>query len=448
MSVLEKVANILGDEGDGTIASLWQILGPIFVIAAYALAPRDPLILGVGVLGLLLSSRWQLRGFSYALALLGLAAIGEHAFLTNRHLWQLGLEGSYAIAFFITSLSSQQRTSTLQSLSGQLNARDASIRNLEEEALKTHESSTSLQIALQEKIDAIQKEIEGVQSELSSLLILNEVLRKTEAVHAREKASAFDELLDTQRKMAYVQTELEESERMAARLADGNALITENRELAVQLNGARFAKEQARLISETLAREHAKESLRATESTTRLLALQSQFSALKMESDTLHAHLEQFSAERDRFHIAHQQLEEVQTERNFLKERLVHAELELSQKTPVSTEEIAHLQQKIAALIRYESLYKQLKMQFEEKGTLLHQTRAELFHTDTKLQTYMLEKEQRELQHNPVSDEMSREIAALEEECASLEHENAELQSLITLLSEMPLKTPSGEKKN
>ena len=93
MKLLEKAAHLLGEEDPQGISFLWHLLGPLFVLLAYSLASQDPLLLGVGIFGLLLSARWQVRGFCYALVALAVLAIGEHGFFTQHHLWQLGVEG-------------------------------------------------------------------------------------------------------------------------------------------------------------------------------------------------------------------------------------------------------------------------------------------------------------------------------------------------------------------
>ena len=84
MKLLEKAAHLLGEEDPQGISFLWHLLGPLFVLLAYSLASQDPLLLGVGIFGLLLSARWQVRGFCYALVALAVLAIGEHGFFTQR----------------------------------------------------------------------------------------------------------------------------------------------------------------------------------------------------------------------------------------------------------------------------------------------------------------------------------------------------------------------------
>lgn len=257
----ERVIDIVGE--DATERSLWQLLGPLFILSCFALAPRDLPLLFMGAVGLYLSARWQLRGFSYALILLGLVAIAEHLFLTHRHLWQLGLEGALANAFFITALAFEEGSSSFQSLTSQLDARTSTLHHLEEELAKSHDATTQQQIAFQEKIATLQKETEEMRESQSSLLILNEVLRKTAATQRKEKEALEQSLCDKEQTIATLQKEQ----------ISPDILESRNRELLQELNAARMEKEQLRLINEALARLHAKESLKVKEALEQVRAL-------------------------------------------------------------------------------------------------------------------------------------------------------------------------------
>lgn len=456
MRILEKASLLLGDEGESKASSLWHILGPLFILFAYALAPNDPLIFAVGVFGLFLSAKWQVRGLVYALVLLGLASAAEHLFFASNHLVQLGLEASYAIAFFITALNSEQRASALQSLSSQIEAKAASIGHLEEELGRLREETASERIAFAEKSAALLKEIEEERGERSTLSILNEVLRKTAAKDAHERDEAQEALLDVHRRMALLQEESESTEKELARVKNESALAIENRTLTAEINAARLEKEQARLISETLAKLHAKETLKTKEQSERLAqaleearASTDKYNALRHEADILNNHLEQIGAERDAHRILAQKFEEVSTERNFLRDRLAKAELDLSARkdSPIPHEEAAHLREKIEQLRSFEALYKQLRIQFEERNKVLHEARSQLFKTDTELQMLRMEKEQKELLVSPLSEEMRADLTLLEEEIETLELENQELQDLVTYLSGNPTETAPRRKK-
>ncbi len=426
----------------------WTLLGPISLLCTVALAAKTAIpsdLLLIGLIGTYLSAHWGQRGCVYALVLLGAGSAIRHCFLSSDHLWNLGLEGSLACAFFITALAFEQGAAFIESLNTQIDTRSASLQNLEEELEKTRQQATEQQVSFQEKIIVLQKELEEIQTDHSSLLILNEVLRKTTARH-REENEAFSQTnLDNERQIGLLQLEIDGTKKELQRLSNAEGLIAENRQLTKELNGARLEREQTHLINETLVRLHAKESLKAAEASQQVhhwneekRKLQELIAIARGEQEMLSGRLEQAMTEREKMRNSLLQLDEVQTQRTFLHERLQAAEVEmahLQQKATHSAEcaelqeQLQFAQEKITSLAQIEPLYLQLKKQFEEKNQLLHQTRSQLFKIDTELQAVRLEREQIDL----LPEE---EIVALEQEITTVEEENRQLYELIAVLNE------------
>jgi chromosome segregation ATPase len=371
-----------------------------------------------------------MRGCCYALALLAIAASVKHAWQVEDHLFQLGVEGSLACAYFITALAFEQGSSFIESLRSQVETRKAALENLEEELAKTQESSLSQQIIYQEKIASLQKELEELQTEHSSILILNEVLRKTTARHVQEHETVQSANVDLHRQIELLKSKLRECEEEINRLSTTEAVVIQNKELMQELNAARYEKEQTHLINETLARLHIRETLKAKEAEQEADSLAEQLVAAhrevkrvgeplleaRREISTLKTQFEKAEQSANQAREAVLKMNEIQMERNFLRERLQAAQ-----------EELVLTQQK-------DPVHKQLKKQFDEKNQVLHQVRAELFKTDTELQKLRIEKAALELQ--PLPKEVERELEALTSQITSLEEENRELQELITVLSQ------------
>lgn len=355
--------------------ALWQILGPLFIFTAYALAPHNALLFCVGLTGLFFCEMKQMRGLNFALPLLIAASFIEHMWLTSSHVWQAGLELSYGIAFFITAYHAEERVTSLQSLSTKATIQQSSLENLEQELQQFQQESASQKMLSSEKIASLQKELDEGRAEFASLEILNEVLRKTTERAHQERALALQTLATLQHRLDFLSQQITKEENPS--------------EMQELLNQARLDREQAHLISETMARLHARENFRARTLEEKVQALQ-----------------------------------------------------EANSELPAA--DLAHLQEKVKALTAVETLYKQLRAQFAEKNETLHETRAVLFRTDTQLQTLQLEKEQRELHFDPVPKEVQRELSLLEKERAALEEENRTLQELITHLMES---SPSQKKK-
>lgn len=445
-----------------------QLWGPVFLLCTLGLAAKTGIpydLLALALAGYYLCARWHLRGCAYAQALLGLTMAVKHALIGSNHLWHLGLEGSLGCALFITALAFEQGNFLIESLAVQIETGKASLQNVEEELEQRREEAAAQHTALQEKVGALQKELEETQSEYSSLLILNEVLRKTAARHAQEGAFS----LDLQHRIGVLQVELADSQKELARVKASDALAIENQKLMKELNAARHDKEQTHLINETLARLHAKENLRVKESSDRIEAilaekmqmqerLQAELVASRTEAKIYSGNHEQTAMELQKTRQTLKDFSEIQTQRNFLQERLQSAENEIavlrqkiSQPQPDSrsieqiglleqertrlTEQLAHAQEKVHSLAQVEPLFKQLKKQFEEKNEILHQTRSQLFKADTELQKLRMERDQIALQFNPLPQEIGQEVEVLDLQIHHLEEENRELQEIITLLS-------------
>ena len=98
-------------------------------------------------------------------------------------------------------------------------------------------------------------------------------------------------------------------------------------------------------------------------------------------------------------------------------------------------QELSQVEERLKEVAQVEALYKQLRVQFEEKNNVLHETRTKLFLADTELQKLMLEKEQAVLAAEPLAPGVQEEIEALTEEVAHLKTENDQLQEIVSQLS-------------
>lgn len=218
--------------------------GPVALVCAAALSPMALVIV---VPGFVLSSYFRMRGFAYALVLLGIAAFCNHGFLTLHHYWQLGLELSLACSFWVTAMEQETRVGTIHALESQLNAAVSTSQNLEEDLKKSREEKMTERMADDEKISAMRAKIEEMEKEHASMLILNEVLRKTTALHIDEKNELEKGSIELQRKIVLMRQEIERYEQ---KRPERDALMKE-------LNAARIEREQTHLINETLAKLHA-----------------------------------------------------------------------------------------------------------------------------------------------------------------------------------------------
>jgi hypothetical protein len=403
----------------------------------------------VVLLGFFLSSKGGLRGWGYACGCLGLVSIFNHLQLEGAHVWQLGLEVSIGFSLLLVALGEEQGKGFVSTLEGRLGIREQTIRDLEAEAVKFQGELAQSQLETSEKLAELRLCLDESEQELSSIQILNEVLRKNMAQVGLEKEVLAETHLQTSRKMGQLLQEIDLLQKELHRLSSESRLAEQNRHLFKELNEVRVKEAEVHLAHETALRLYAQEKRRAEEGQGRV--------------DLAERQIEQMAQELEALQKIRSRLEEVQTERNFLRERLTRAEEEWAQKkegpavslesverTPVVSREaeeghllqqIQELREQLALLSKTEPLYRQLKGQFEEKNQVLHETRVLLFRSDTELQRLRKEAEEKALHWDPVPEALQHEMESVAIENQSLEEENRELQELVTcLMNESPVK--------
>lgn len=508
------------------------IWGPISLLFTLAIAVKTTIpfdLLFISAAGLFLSARWHMRGFCYSLVLLTVGAIAKHAFVVTDHLWQLGIEGSMACAFFIIAVAFEQGASFIESLHSQMQTRKAAVENLEDEIAKVQETAQGQQIVFQEKVATLQKELEDLQADHSSILILNEVLRKTTARHSNEAESMNAKNFELLRKVDALKAEYETLESQLIRLKNTDAMAIQNQQLMKELNAARYEKEQTHLINETLARLYARESLKAKDADAEAASMAIQLDAARQEAERVAGPLEESLAaakneivllkfefekanlEANRAREQLLRLAEIQTERNFLRERLESAmeEIALLQQKPKeivefkqdpllveqlqqAEEQIQDLQKQMAHLQQNPPFQEQLMRAEEKIGDLQKEldrikrepnlTEELAFAQERILKLSQIEplfkqlkkqfeeknqilhqvrsdlfKSDTELQRlrlekeafdlNPVPKEVEKEVQDLSAQILALEEENQQLHELITVLSDSSGAAPKQKKK-
>lgn len=480
---MKWIDKVLDDRNEGATAFFWQLVGPLFILCTFALAPQNYLIFFAGVTGLFISAKYKNIGFVLSCMILLGIAFAQHFYQSAFSLWEMGLETSYAMAFFITAQSSARHQNLVKSLFSQLDTKDSVVLNLEDEFNKTRQEITCLQIQAQEKIDALQKQLDEIQSEQSSLLMLNEVLRKTTAIHINKKDSLTDELYQLQSRLTH---EIDEKESLKAKIL--NTDLSTHQQLVEELNAVRRKHEETHTIKETLERLHSYEQQRAHAASEQLIAVEQERLQLlekiteleKERSNSQSQSNEQIENElRQKIADLEKELIETQTHSNLEKEEIEKKLAQLNEKNAQLNSEKEHyshletqLQKKMAALVeemaqtrslidplkqelsekeqtvsslqeklkkgeghaKVELLYKQLRAQFDEKNEVLHQTRSELFKLDNAYQALQVDIAQMDLGvPRDIVIELQKEVTALQEE-------NQNLQSIVSTLSEIDLK--------
>ncbi|MBI3508167.1 MAG: hypothetical protein HY069_00830, partial [Chlamydiia bacterium] len=228
--------------------NLLQMCGPIALLCLIALSPSSAL---VAIPGYALTLFYRKRGFAYALLLLALGAFLYHGFLDPaRPLWRLGLELSLGLSFWVIAFTQEESHTEQLTQEGILQTRTAALTNVEEDLSKQRETHTTAQIAADEKMASYQARLEEQEKEYNSILILNEVLRKTAACHIEEKKELEKNSIDLERLIVQLKEQIH-------RLELGRP---PRDQLMQELNAARVEKEQMRHVNEALVKLHAQKS--------------------------------------------------------------------------------------------------------------------------------------------------------------------------------------------
>ena len=503
MRMLEKLLN---EKSDFSYRLFWNLSGPIFLCLTTFLASASIELVFWGVLGFFLSCRFGLKGSLSSIAVLGIYCF--KVFYLNPEInssYFLALACSYAASFMITGLNWTRQDSFFESLFSQIDTKQECILNLEDEIAKSRLEFQSQQMLLLEKIENLQKLTDEAVSETSSFSVLNEVLRKTTAKTLQENQYLQELTKSLEVSLSQIRLEKKELEIQLDQIADQTALVIENKKLLDQLNQERIDKEQTHAINESVARLYAKEyqktksleenlqiveernqkfsdeiflleeklhqsvknyeqtqqqladmknllqekdlqcleSLQKMEKSSQILQDEQQkIEALKGELFDLKLDLQNFVPKSEKLSI------ELKNQELVIAISLLQADLEKIRKESFSIEAMQDMQQQLNEKKNVESLYKQLKAQFDEKNQMLHLVRKELFQLDNLMQANEIEAKENGNDFDGDFKVLLNEYDSLQKEYDLLKVENLQLEDLVSFLQKQVTVESKPKKKS
>ena len=391
--------------------SLFSGAGPVSLFSAILLGAKsgvNPDFIFLGIIGLILCMKLRTRGLVYTLLLLLISSLIKHCFFLERHLWQLGIEFSVAMGFALTAAAAELMRRKDTKLVAKIESQAKTVRNLEEDLGKTRQDALDEQIVLRNRIADLQNESDDFLSEISSLQILNDVLRKTATQTSLEREEIAKKFQESDfRNAALVQEIAKKVQESDFRNA---ALMQEIDEIKIE--SARLQTEAVFHLSKLNQSRSEIQEITAKNSSLleRLALLEKEYSAVLSEKEQMAENLQALSKD----------LKEQEHWINLIAER---------------DQVLKVLQERVQALAHQGARYWELKKQFEEKNQVLHQTRVELFQADTILQGVRLEQERQNMEPSFGEISLSKDLTALADEEFLLEQENAHLLDLVNLLS-------------
>ncbi len=431
----QKVGEIEDLSGDSPW-SFW--MGPAFLLCTLALvswlSPQELTYWLLATLsGMALCVRYRMRGCVWAVFFLVVFSAARHGSMLEHHVLYFGIEGSLACSFLIMSLAIDQRFSKLKHLQEKSSAQALTIGHLEQHAAKLMESSQIQLITLQEKIREKEKEFEDVQSELSSISVLNEVLRKTTAAQLKESREKSDALIDRERRVAFLTSERDELERQLETLRSESSLLQEHEKIAEQLNEIRCEYAQLQLIHEHLenAYQQKTNSLETSESFLQearleVSALQEKLAQIQKDHEELKIDREKLWEKLHGAFASEEAIRQWQSERNVLEAKL----LEASELVAAKAASASQLEERLA---KTEKAFEEKKHSLEKSMQTLQnqfdESVSECFSLSTLTETLREELSRQK----DLASQLSSEKAVLADEIGWLRSESLIIQENVKL---------------
>ena len=159
------------------------LLGPLFLILALFLTsfhnlPNKDLFL-TSFVGVFLCWKSGKRGLIVSLLFLVILAFIKHFQISSHHVWQLGLEASIGLGFFISYYAFEYTKEFLESLGVEKKKVLEKSKKLEEELQKEEDFHQRQHKNFKDEMDQMNIKLEEKESEISSYKNLVEDLRKS-----------------------------------------------------------------------------------------------------------------------------------------------------------------------------------------------------------------------------------------------------------------------------
>ena len=405
----------------------WILIGPIFVVmtlflTSFSQVPNKDLYL-LAILGVGLLWKKRQRGLFYSLFFLSIITFLKHFQISYNHFWQFGIEISLSLGFVITNYAFEHVSEFLSSIDNFKVQNLEDIEKLKAELQKEEDFHKRQHKNFKYEIDSINLQIEEKKQEINSYKGLVENLRNTISEADRNKTALMEKVKEKEKILNAYRQEIEDLKSHITSISDQEQLYQKNKNLLDQLNKVRTEKEQNHCINQSLVKMLSKET-----------------DLRKIKEQEIQDILKKESTSHSKVNVLEEENKKLQNSIELLKQKLEKEAdkkaLKVNPKAILNDNSlISKYEKKFQELRKIESLYNQLRMQFEEKKQVLSDTRKELFMTQEKLFSHEREKQLEALDEPEAIKELNDQIANFEKEITKLEEENIELQALVTQLS-------------
>lgn len=370
---------------------LWILAGPLAVLLSLTLfsikAPIDHISLPIAALfGIVLCGIWKTRGLVFGLFAISTTLIYHYSGMPNsERVWAIGMGTSLSLALIVLALTLEEFQNRLQipsepSIDPQL------LQELDQERKIRADLESSLQnhIVRQQEHEVLQSYFENLQSEKNALVSelqerveqISSLSRQLEASHEVLNALQKD-FADGQDKLALREKSNEDSLSTLSQVQHEQVQLKKTaHDLSVRLEATLSEKEQLQSILFNLRKEQ-ESLLQKNKETLQSLAEQAN------ESNQSQNTIRELSATKEQLQ---QQYEKVIAESETFKAEIDKEKeaLQVQIKALIEERDLGLTQQAELdrALRVCQGKLQQLREQFNEKTTVLAETRHQLFHTE------------------------------------------------------------------
>lgn len=391
-----------------------SLLGPFALLATTLIIIAHPAsailylpLVAAAMLGIYFCKQWKLNGLILSLCVLSFP-IYYQAF-ANEPFRYTGISLSLVIGLIITTLSAQEHSLRAKALNQEKDTLKQGLQHNEKNILQLQQQLSEEQQKLQKKnseFDELTKEERFTREKLSNC---------SDQLHKEKKSHEFARALikEQQQNIKTLTTEIEHLSRSKMTLeADLNKCLQESE---------RQQKQDKALLEQyrNAIAQHQGERQFTLEEKEKLHA---ELNLLKMKINDADLQLQKALLETSKLEL---DKGELQKDRDSLLQKL----------------------EENRSSRRYEGLYEQLKLQFNEKSSQLDKTRQELFHTEEKLLALQQEWNELNLYDRDRNQQaIDRHLIKLDKEFSTMTQQYAceinALQDLVSLLMKGKNETP------
>ena len=420
LTSISKIFNF--EENKDETIQFWNLIGPLFIILTLFLTsfspnPNKDLFL-LSILGLFLCWKKGKRGFFYSILFLSVISCIKHIQISSGHLWQLGIETSIFFGFIISYYSLEQTSEYIDLIDVNKSKYNEGMDKLKEELQKEEDFHQRQHKNFKFEIDRANLLLEEKKKEIESFKNLAQNLRATIKENESQRSVDISFIKDKEHRASILRQDIEDMKEHILTLENQEELFQKNKKLLNELELLRKEKEESYVINQSLSKMLAKEI------------------EIKKQLDKDNKYLV------ETINISENKILSMQSTISNLKESIEKDKKEGmgSTKIDATVEQknqykklLSQYEKKYQEFIKQQSLYKQIRKQFDDKNIVLSETRKELFLAKEEIGKIEKEKELKDLDQSPEVRDLYIQIGEFEEKIVSLEEENSNMQDIISI---------------